>query len=156
MSTPVLERPTATAVGDATHPHPSHPTIHVLRHAQIERERYEDLLALPTDQLRRQAAADIRAELALPVERQREAIHTRLSAWLDMDPEDARILARVWDEGITYLPEDDARRRYEAECDAMLHGFSFRDFTRIAKFMPWVQSRLGMTLFARHTRTEAA
>lgn len=136
---------------------PSVPTtvIQVIRPAQIERERYEEFLALPTAELRAQAAEEIRAELGLSEERQREAIHTRLAAWLEMDPEDARILARVWDDAALELPADDTRRRFEAERDAILHGFRFEDFTRLAGLMPWVQSRYGLEVFGASARSAA-
>lgn len=136
---------------------PAVPTtvIQVIRPAQIERERYEEFLALPTDELRERAAEEIRAELGLSEDRQREAIHTRLAAWLEMDPEDARILARVWDDAAFELPADDTRRRFEAECDAILHGFRFEDFTRLADLMPWVQSRYGLEVFGASARSVA-
>ena len=155
MVTTVLERPAAFGQDNAR-TYPTNNTIQVIRPAEVERRRYEEYLALPTAVLRQRAAEEIRGELALPTDRQREAIHTRLSAWLEMDPEDARIIARVWDEGAAQLPTDEARRRFEAECDAMLHGFAFDDFTRLARFMPWINSHFGLALFSSTARAEAA
>lgn len=127
------------------------PQIHVIRGADIERERYEELLALPTADLRVRAADAIRAELALDDDRQREAVHTRLSAWLELDPEDARIIARVWDEAAGSLSPEESRRRLQAETDAMLHGFNFEDFTRLASLAPWTTSHLGLAMFKSAT-----
>lgn len=169
MTTPVMQmpvtHPSTKATPDALAPRDEADAaidatprgIHVIRHVDLERERYEEFLALPTDELRARAVEEIRAELALSPDRRREAVHTRLSAWLDMDPEDARIIARIWDEAAATFPADDARRRFEAECDAMLHGFRFDAFTRFTEFMPWVQSRYGLALFgSTATQTAAA
>lgn len=121
--------------------------IQVIHPSRIDRERYEELLALPTDALRARAAEEIRRELALDDDAQREAVHQRLAAWLDLDHEAARIIARVWDEAASQLPPEDARRRFEAERDALLHGFRFDEFTRFADLAPWVTSRLGLEVF---------
>ncbi len=156
MITTVLGRPAPFGRDNARTPHATDTAIQVIRPADLERRRYEEYLALPTADLRDRAAEEIRAELALTSDRQREAIHTRLSAWLELDPEDARIIARVWDEAAAQLPAEQALRRFEAECDAMLHGFAFEGFTRLAKFMPWVSSHYGLALFASTARSEAA
>lgn len=154
MTTTVLAR-SATFGRNNAHTYATNNTIQVIRPAEVERRRYEEYLALPTAMLRQRAAEEIRGELALPSDRQREAIHTRLSAWLEMDPEDARIIARVWDEAASELLSDEARRRFEAECDAMLHGFAFEDFTQLARIMPWVGSQFGLAVFAA-TAADAA
>lgn len=167
MNTSVLERPigdrrdtartnTTTTTLTGTPIGGGGTGIEVIRPARLERERYEELLALPTAQLREHAAEEIRAELVLDTDRQREAIHTRLAAWLELDAEDARIVARTWDEAAAQLPADEARRRFEAECDAILHGFRFEDFTRFAEFMPWVRSHFGLALFSSASRGESA
>ena len=152
MTTNVSERPAVTAAHEPTRTSPTYPPIQVLRHSEVARQRYEDLLALPTSELRDHAALEIRAELDLPLEAQRQAIHTRLTAWLELEPEDARILARTWDEAAAGLSEDDARRRFEAERDSMLHGFRFQDFTRFTEFMPWLRSEFGLAMFGQTMR----
>ncbi|MCK9494512.1 MAG: hypothetical protein M0R75_03315 [Dehalococcoidia bacterium] len=131
------------------------PQIHVIRGADIERERYEELLALPVADLRVRAAEAIRDELALDDDRLREAVRTRLATWVELDPEDARILARAWDQAAGALSPGEARRRIEAEANAMLHGFNFEDFTRLARLAPWTTSHLGLVQFKSATRRAA-
>lgn len=152
MTTTAFERPAVPTAHEPTRATPTYTPIHVFRHSEVERQRYEDLLALPTATLRERAAQEIRAELSPPRDIQREAIHARLTAWLDLAPEDARILARTWDEAAAGLPDDDARRRFEAERDSMLHGFRFQDFIRFAEFMPWLRSEFGLAMFGQTAR----
>ncbi len=155
MTTTVLDLPAVPFEHEPASTTRTQNPIHVLHRSEIERERYEGLLALPTRELRQYAAQEIRAELDLPLDAQREAIHARLAAWLEMDAEDARILARIWDEAAAVLPTEDAHRRFEAERDATLHGFRFQDFVRLAEFMPWMRSRLALTLFGRAAQEAA-
>jgi hypothetical protein len=121
---------------------------------RIDRERYEQWLLLPTDELERVARREIERELSLSEDGLREAAYRRLTTWLDMDREDARILARVWDEAATVLPVDQARRRMEAEGDAALRGLTFREFTRLAGLVPWMNSHFGLATLGRVAREQ--
>lgn len=152
MTTTVFERSAVSAGHEPDRATTPYPPIQIFRRTEVERQRYEDLLALPTGELRERAAQEIRAELDLPLEAQREAVHARLAAWLELEPENARILARTWDEAAAGLSEDEARRRFEAERDSMLHGFRFQDFTRFAEFMPWLRSEFGLAMFGQPAR----
>lgn len=131
------------------------PPIEVITPLRAARQHYEDLLALPTGQLRVRAQEELLRENALPEGARRAAAHQRLAAWLDLDPEDARILARVYDEASAALDPEIARGRYEAECDAILHGFRFNQFTRLADFVPWLKSSLGLELLGAAVSAEA-
>ncbi len=125
---------------------PAGPGIEVISHARVAAERYQEWLALPTDELRAMVADELAAEAALDAPERRGAALRRLTAWLTMDPEDTRILARVHDEAAAALPADAARARYEAERDAILHGLGFGDFTRLVEMVPWLRSSLGLAL----------
>lgn len=115
-------------------------------------ERYGELLYLPTDTLRRHAVAELRAEAALPPDQRRAAARARLAAWLELDGEETRVLARVYDEAARTLPRDDLESWLEAERDAMLHGLSFSEFTRLADMVPWLRSRLGLLVMGAAAR----
>ena len=116
-----------------------HPT-RALRH------RYHDYTALPGRDLIGRAREELLDEAALVDDRQREAVYRRLSAWLDLDPEDARIVARAFDDATAALSPDLARHRLEVERDAMLHGFAFADFRRLADFIPWLSTDEGIAV----------
>ena len=120
--------------------------IEVIRHARVAAERYQDWLALPTDDLRSLVVDELAAEARLDPQERRQAALRRLTAWLELDAEDARILARVHDEAAAALPREAARARYEAERDAILHGLRFDEFTRLAEMVPWLRSSLGLSL----------
>lgn len=128
--------------------------IEVIPHARVARERYQEWLALPTDELRRVVATELADEAALDPQERRRAALRRLTAWLELDAEDARILARVHDEAAAALPAEAARARYEAERDAILHGLSFAEFTRLVEMVPWLRSSLGLTLMGAAAREQ--
>lgn len=113
---------------------------------------YEAMLALRTEELRDRAARELAAEARLPETERRRAAHRRLSAWLELDAEDARILARAYDEASAALDREAARARFEAERDAILHGLRFDQFTRLVEFVPWLRSHLGLTLMGQAAR----
>ncbi|GMU40245.1 MAG: hypothetical protein AMXMBFR23_11110 [Chloroflexota bacterium] len=113
---------------------------------------YEALLALRADELRDRAARELAAEARLSDLDRRQAAHRRLTAWLTLDAEDARILARAYDEAAASLDREAARARFEAERDAILHGLRFEEFTRLVEFVPWLRSHLGLSLMGQAAR----
>lgn len=115
-------------------------------------ERYAELLYLPTDDLRRRAVEELRAEATLPADERRAVARARLAAWLELDGEDTRILARIYDEAARSLPQAEMEAWLEAERDAVLHGLSFREFTRLADMVPWLRSRLGLLVMGAAAR----
>jgi len=152
MHNTVLERPVPSFEPHAAHvpaPDTAHtPTFQfeTITPARLAAERYREWLALPTDELRSRAHGELIAETLAAPERRRAFARERLLAWLELDGEDARILARVFDEATATLDADQRTARYEAERDAMLHGFSFRQFQQLADTLPWLSSTFGLAL----------
>jgi hypothetical protein len=109
-------------------------------------EAFSAMLALRPEDLRREALQELRREAGMSVDARRSAAHRRLTAWLELDPEDARILARAFDEASAVLDRESARARYEAERDAIFHGLRFDQFTRLVELVPWLRSRLGLVV----------
>jgi len=91
---------------------------------------------LPDRQLQDQALRALRYELDLPADMRRREVLKRLRAWLLLDPSEASRLARAFDDAGSRL--DDAERELvrETEEDAVMDGLSFREFERLAGFMP--------------------
>lgn len=115
-------------------------------------EAFSAMLALRSDDLRREALQELRREAGMSVDARRSAAHRRLTAWLELDPEDARILARAFDEASAVLDREAARARYEAERDAIFHGLRFDQFTRLVELVPWLRSRLGLVVLGAASR----
>jgi len=121
--------------------------LHGLPHTEL-RNRYHDLLALAPATLAERARRELLAEGLLPHDQRREAVYRRLCAWLDLDSEDARIIANAYDRAGATLPETLARRRMEDERDAMVNGLTFDEFRRLADILPWLDSDDGLALMA--------
>jgi hypothetical protein len=134
----VLEqRPAATSVGE----------LRLLPHHQLH-QHYRNLLTLSPEDLAVFACEELAAEVRLPEEQRREAVYRRFCAWLDLEDEEARILARAFDRGAAGLSADLDNRRIEAERDAILNGFGFADFRRLAGLVPWLRAERGLALIA--------
>src|SRR5690606_38855243 len=88
-------------------------------------ERFYHMLALPSDRLEASLRQMIQAEHELPDAARYPAVLERLRAWLDLDAEDARIIARAWDQAIATFPDAYASRGIEAERAVILNGLSF-------------------------------
>jgi hypothetical protein len=134
---PVLDRP---ATSDVVELRPEAGAIEALA------EQYYDLLALNPEDLHAALARRARAEDTLPDRERAAAAHRRLSAWLALGDEDARILANAYDEALRALPASLAGRRMEAERDAVLNGMRFADFRRLAGILPWLRAEEGLDL----------
>jgi hypothetical protein len=119
-------------------------------------DRYLDMLELNKADLRRRALAELRAECLMSSDARREAARRRLTAWLELDPEEARVLARAYDEASAALDRESARSRLEAERDAILHGLRFDQFTRLVDLVPWLRSRLGLVMLGRASRASTS
>lgn len=137
IGTVLEQRPAPTSVGE----------LRMLPHHQLH-QHYRTLLALPPAALVVRARQELVGEVRLPEDQRREAAYRRLCAWLDLDPEEARILARAFDQAATELPADLDRRRIEAERDAILNGLGFADFQRLARLLPWLRAERGLAVMA--------
>lgn len=138
------------SIGTILEQHPAPASVGGLRllpHHQVH-QHYRNLLALPPADLAVRARQELLAEMRLPDEQRREVVYRRLTAWLDLDKEDAHILARAYDGAAAELPEELQRRRLEAERDAILNGLSFTDFQRLARLLPWLNAEQGLAIMA--------
>ena len=103
-------------------------------------ERFYSFLALPDGELERALAHFIRTEDELPAPARYEAALGRLRAWLELDREDARIIARAYDRALAALPSGFAERRLEAERAVIMNGMTFAEFRALADFLPWLRA----------------
>src|SRR5437773_912549 len=63
-------------------------------------DRFYDLLTLPSDDLERTLSRFIRSEDELPDAVRYQAVLGRLRAWLELDNEDARVIAGAYERAI--------------------------------------------------------
>ncbi|TAJ21742.1 MAG: hypothetical protein EPO65_00810 [Dehalococcoidia bacterium] len=145
IGTTLEQRPAPASVGE----------LRLLPHHMLH-QHYRNLLTLSPDDLDARLREEVAAEVRLPADQRREVAYRRLSAWLDMDGEDARILSRAYDRAATGLSEELSRRRLEAERDAILNGLTFHDFRRLARFVPWLNAEQGVVLMAEVVDASAA
>ena len=125
-------RPRRLVVVDRTSPLPF----------RTEADRYYDLLGLDPTTLERELLAEIQEEHELPERQRTMAVLSRLSAWLELDVEQARILAETWDRVLRSLSEEIRAQALENERAALLNGMSFADFRRLATILPWARQEV--------------
>ena len=102
-------------------------------------ERFYALLSLPDDRLEAALAEFVRAEDELPEPARYEATLARLRAWLELDREDAFVLARAYERATASFTADFAARRIEAERAVIMNGMSFDEFRALAGILPWLR-----------------
>lgn len=102
---------------------------------------FYDALALPPIELRRAMRALARLEGGSPPDLLHERALTRLRALLRLDREQARVLARAFDDAFLDLPEDWRERNREAELGAILNGLDGRGFRFLAGIVPSLRDR---------------
>ncbi len=134
-TTPVRERPAPFSLTTSN-------TAKVTRRAAAPSlaDQYYDLLALPTAKLDARSAELARAELALPEPERRQAVLDRLHAWLELDSEDARILAASWARAVRGLASNAQAMSEAVERAAVLDGCSFGEFLRLSDVVPWMRA----------------
>lgn len=140
IGTVLEQRPAPTSVGE----------LRLLPHHQLQ-QHYSNLLGLAPGALVARAREELAGEAQLPAEQRRETVYRRLSAWLDLDQEEARILGRAFDSAAAELPAELDRRRIEAERDAILNGFGFADFQRLTGLLPWLRAERALAVIAEAT-----
>jgi hypothetical protein len=102
-------------------------------------DRFYALLALPDRALERALGRVIEAEHELPPSSRREATLTRLRAWLDLNPEDQRVIANAYERATAVLPATYADSREEAERAVILNACTFAEFRRLAALLSWLR-----------------
>lgn len=103
-------------------------------------ERFYSMLVLDSDTLERALVPFIQAEHELPEPARYEATLARLRAWLELDDEDARVIAGAYERAIAGFPTDYHGRRLEAERAVMMNALTFGEFRRLAGILPWLRS----------------
>jgi hypothetical protein len=109
-------------------------------------DRYHHLLTRPDTELRDGLARMIRAEQALPEADLHAAAHARLKTWLALDREDARIIARAFDEAMERCSKEQQERRFTAERAAIMNGLRFAEFRALCGIVPWLRSEESLQL----------
>jgi hypothetical protein len=102
-------------------------------------DRFYDLLALSTRDLDRALERFVAGEQELAEPERYEAVRDRLCAWLDLDDEDARILAAAFERASAAFPTEYRARRVEAERAVIMNALSFQDFVRLSSILPWLR-----------------
>jgi hypothetical protein len=102
-------------------------------------DQLHELLALPAGALEHAMAARILRENDLEEDARHRATHERLCAWLELDPEDARIIARAFEQAISRLDSAVRERRVETERAVILNGMSVRQFRYLAPLIDWLR-----------------
>ncbi len=120
-------------------------------------DRYDLLLNRPDDEMRDALGQMIRAEFALPEQDRLEFTYSRLRAWLTLDGEDARIIARAFEEAMARCSTAQQQLRLAAERSAMMNGLRFSEFRALCGIVPWLRSEESLrVLFPEHGGDETA
>jgi hypothetical protein len=97
------------------------------------------LASLPEVELQQEALSGLRYELDLPSDERRRRVISRLRAWLQLDAQAARRLAVAYEGALEFLDAEERHSARETEEDAIMDGLSYREFERLATFMPSLQ-----------------
>ena len=109
-------------------------------HIELGAAFYE-ALALPPIELRQAMRALARLEGGATPDRLHERALLRLRALLQLDAEQARVIARAFDDAFLDLPEGWRERNREAELGAILNGLDGRSFSALAGIVPSLRDR---------------
>lgn len=101
--------------------------------------RHRELAQLAEHRLYEEAIKTLRYELDLPADERRRRVIGRLRAWLTLDVADARRVANAFDAALGQLEPEERHTARETEEDAVMDGLSYREFERLARFMPSLQ-----------------
>lgn len=97
------------------------------------------LASLPEIELQHEALNGLRYELDLPSDERRRRVVSRLRSWLQLDARDARRIAVAYENALDFLTAEERHLVRETEEDAIMDGLSYREFERLAAFMPSLQ-----------------
>ena len=101
--------------------------------------KYRELAQLPELELQQEAARTLRYELDLPADERRRQVIGRLRAWLKLEAQAGRRLAIAFENALEQLEPDERHTIRETEEEAVMDGLSYREFERLAVFMPSLQ-----------------
>ncbi len=111
---------------------------------------FQAIAALPEEEQRTQLRAIANAEYALPDDKLRTLTISRLRAWLQMDPEEARTVANTYDRVVSSMPLSIAWRRVTL-VQTLARDFSADEEQRLRTLVPSVFGAAG-----RRIASEAA
>ena len=102
-------------------------------------DQLHELLALPEAALEHAMVERIRREDALDEEARHRATAERLHAWLVLDREEARIIARAFERASARLDEQVRARRIDTERAVILNGMRLREFRALVELIDWLR-----------------
>jgi hypothetical protein len=102
-------------------------------------DRLYALLTLPDGGLEQALSRVIQTEHELAAPGRYEATLNRLRAWLELDPEDQRVVANAYERATAELPAAYADSREEAERAVILNACTFAEFRRLAELLSWLR-----------------
>ena len=111
---------------------------------------FYDAESLPPVELRRVMRALARREGAAPIDDRARAAQLRFRAWLALDIEEARVIARAFDDAFIDLPDGWRDRSREIELSVLLNALHLREFQQLARILPWLRDRDGAEWLLNH------
>lgn len=102
-------------------------------------DQLQDLLALPEAALEHAMAERIRREDGMDEDARHRATAERLHAWLELEPEEAHIIARAFDRAAARLDDQVQARRIETERAVILNGMGFQQFRALTRLIDWLR-----------------
>ena len=107
-------------------------------HLELASAFYDAQSLAPID-LRRAMRALARREGAAVIDDRNAAALMRLRAWLALDVEEARVIARAFDDAFLDLPAGWRERSREIEFSVIINGLHAREFRQLARILPWLR-----------------
>ena len=117
-------------------------------------QRYVELASQPEDERTSQMVMMATAEYALPDDKLRAFTHSRLSVWLEMDPEVVQIVAASYDAVMQRMPGPQAMRRVSL-VQTLAKDFPQEGRERLVALLPNVFGGLKEMLYSRRLAESA-
>lgn len=123
-------------------------------HVQLAAAFY-DADGLSPINLRRTMRALARREGAAEMQDRLRAAQIRLRAYLALEVEEARVIARAFDDAFLDLPADWRERSREIELEVILNALHAREFQQLTRILPWLRDRTAGTWLLAHLSDDA-
>ena len=115
---------------------------------------FYDAQSLAPVELRRAMRALARRDGAASIDERTRAAQLRLRAWLALDVEEARVIARAFDDAFLDLPESWRERSREIEFSVIINGLHAREFRQLTRILPWLRDSEGTSWLLDHLPDE--
>ena len=122
-------------------------------HLELASAFYDAESLAPID-LRRAMRALARREGAASIDDRNAAALLRLRAWLALDVEEARVIARAFDDAFLDLPEGWRERSREIEFSVIVNALHAREFRQLARILPWLREQSSSSWLLDHLPDE--